>query len=70
MTGYMIEAIKTFDYKKPVVDKGYANQTLLIDISSSDISIHPVAEKIKEVFIGGKGFDLWLLWNAVKGTTK
>jgi len=70
MTGYMIEAMKTFDYKRPVVDKGYANQTLLIDISSSDISIHPVAEKIKEVFIGGKGFDLWLLWNAVKGTTK
>ena len=70
MTEYKIEAIKTFDYERPVIDKGYANQTLLIDISNSDISIHPVTEKMKEVFIGGKGFDLWLLWNAVKGTTK
>ncbi|MBW1753926.1 MAG: aldehyde:ferredoxin oxidoreductase [Deltaproteobacteria bacterium] len=25
---------------------------------------------MKAVFIGGKGFDLWLLWNAVSGTTK
>jgi aldehyde:ferredoxin oxidoreductase len=25
---------------------------------------------MKEVFIGGRGFDLWLMWNAVKGTTK
>jgi aldehyde:ferredoxin oxidoreductase len=25
---------------------------------------------MKNVFIGGKGFDLWLLWNAVHGTTK
>ncbi len=70
MTEYKIEAIKTFDYEKSVIDKGYANKTLLVDISNSDISIHPVTEKMKEVFIGGKGFDLWLLWNAVKGTTK
>ena len=70
MTEYKIEAIKTFDYKRPVIDKGYANQSLFVDISNSDISIHPVTEKMKEVFIGGKGFDLWLLWNAVKGTTK
>jgi len=25
---------------------------------------------MKDVFIGGKGFDLWLLWNAVNSTTK
>jgi aldehyde:ferredoxin oxidoreductase len=70
MTEYKIEAIKTFDYKRPVIENGYANQTLLVDISNSDVSIHQVTEKMKEVFVGGKGFDLWLLWNAVKGTTR
>ncbi|MEJ2655921.1 MAG: aldehyde ferredoxin oxidoreductase C-terminal domain-containing protein [Desulfobacterales bacterium] len=70
MTEYHFKSIKTFDYKRPVIDKGYANQTLWVDISHSDISIHPVSEKVKKVFIGGKGFDLWLLWNSVKGTTK
>ena len=70
MTEIKMKAIKTFDYDKPAIEKGYANQTLSIDISDSDISIKPVTDKMKEVFIGGKGFDLWLLWNAVKSTTK
>ncbi len=65
-----METIKTFDYDKPSIEKGYANQTLSIDISDSEISIKPVTDKMKDVFIGGKGFDLWLLWNAVKSTTK
>jgi aldehyde:ferredoxin oxidoreductase len=29
-----------------------------------------VAEKTKKTFIGGKGYDLWLLWNAVQPTTR
>ena len=70
MTEYKIKAIKTFDYDRPTIEKGYANQTLCVDISNADISIKPVTEKMKEVFIGGKGFDLWLLWNAVESTTK
>ena len=70
MTEYNIEIIKTFDYGRPVIENGYANQTLCIDISDLGISIKPVTEKMKKVFIGGKGFDLWLLWNAVTSSTK
>ena len=62
--------IKRLDYERPTIDKGYANQTLYVGLSESDISIKPVTDKMKAVFIGGKGFDLWLLWNAVKGITK
>jgi len=70
MAEYKMESLKTFNYDRPVIEKGYSNQTLCIDISDGVISIKPVTEKIKNVFIGGKGFDLWLLWNAVHGTTK
>ena len=70
MTEYNIEAIKELAYSRPMIDKGYANQMLSIDISSADISIKPVTNRVKETFIGGKGFDLWLLWNAVQSTTK
>jgi aldehyde:ferredoxin oxidoreductase len=70
MAEYKMESLKTFNYDRPVIEKGYANQTLCIDISDDAISIKPVTEKMKNVFIGGKGFDLWLLWNAVHGTTK
>jgi len=65
-----IKEVKTFPYIRPAIDKGYANQTLSVDISISEIIIKPVAEKIKRLFVGGKGFDLWLLWNAVSGDTQ
>jgi aldehyde:ferredoxin oxidoreductase len=61
---------KAFTYKRPEVEKGYANQTLAVNLSNSEISIKPVTAQMKEIFVGGKGFDLWLLWNAVKGTTR
>jgi aldehyde:ferredoxin oxidoreductase len=61
--------MKTLEYERPDIQRGYANQTLSVNLSDSVISIKPVDEKMKEVFVGGKGFDLWLLWNAVKSTT-
>ncbi|MBT8357936.1 MAG: hypothetical protein KJO61_09240 [Deltaproteobacteria bacterium] len=70
MTKLKFKEIKTTSYKRPDIEKGYANQTLHINISDASVSIKPVTKKMKEVFIGGKGFDLWLLWNAVKPDTK
>jgi aldehyde:ferredoxin oxidoreductase len=57
-------------YRRPVIEKGYANQTLAVDLSTGDIAIKPVDPQVKHVFIGGRGFDLWLLWHAVTGSTK
>ncbi len=70
MTKFKLEAIKTFEYDRPAIEKGYANQTLSVDVATADIAIKPVTEKMKDVFVGGKGFDLWLLWNAVQGSTQ
>src|SRR4030042_1864027 len=68
--GFELKEIKTFQYVRPGIQKGYANQTLYVNVSDSQIGIKPVSDKMKQVFIGGKGFDLWLLWNAIKPTTK
>ena len=57
---YKIKPLKTFKYDRPIIEKGYANQTLFIDISIPDISVKPVDEKMKDLFIGGKGFAEWL----------
>jgi len=70
MTGYELKLEKTFPYQRPPIDRGYAKQTLHLDLSSLDIAARPVTEQMKDLFIGGKGFDLWLLWNAVKPTTR
>ena len=70
MTELSITAIAAMDYERPAIDKGYANQYLSLDLSRTAISIEPVAPETKKLFIGGKGFDLWLLWQAVSGTTR
>lgn len=70
MTEFKLEAVETLEYDRPTIEKGYANQTLCVDIAGAAIAVKPVTEKMKEVFVGGKGFDLWLLWNAVKSSTK
>ncbi|MBW2368438.1 MAG: aldehyde:ferredoxin oxidoreductase [Deltaproteobacteria bacterium] len=70
MSGFNLTEIKRFDYERPDVDKGYTNQTLKVDISTSEVQVKPVSEEMKKVFIGGKGFDLWLLWQAVRPETQ
>jgi len=70
MPKYKLKVVKTIDYKRPEIKKGYADQTLHIDISNADIAIKPVEQKTKDIFVGGKGYDLWLLWNAVQADTR
>ncbi len=59
-----------FHYEPSQVEKGYAGQTLYVNVADHSIAAKPVDEKMKRTFIGGRGFDLWLLWNAVRGDTK
>ena len=61
---------KTLTYSRRNVDKGYTDQYLDVDLSTGTIATGPIEEKIKKIFIGGKGFDLWLLWDALKGDNK
>lgn len=65
-----LKEIKTISYERAEVKKGYTDHSLRINLSTNEISILPIEEKIKEKFIGGKGYDLWLMWNAVSGDTQ
>jgi aldehyde:ferredoxin oxidoreductase len=58
----------TYDLRR--VDRGYANRTLYINLSENRIEEKPVTQEMKRIFTGGRGFALWLLWNAVDGDTK
>jgi aldehyde:ferredoxin oxidoreductase len=52
------------------VERGYANRTLYVNLSENEIREKPVTSQMKEIFTGGRGFALWLLWNAVEGDTR
>ena len=59
----MILVEKKYEYKD--MEKGYAGRTLFINLNTYEIIIKPVTQEMKEKFIGGKGFDLWLMWNGL-----
>ncbi len=65
-----LKEIKAISYERAEVKKGYTDKSLRINLSETQIDIAPIEENIKDKFIGGKGYDLWLMWNAVSGDTK
>lgn len=62
--------LKTFEYRPEKIDRGYSNKTLYINISNKEVSSKNVTQEMKDKFVGGRGFGLYYLWNAVKPTTK
>jgi len=60
------EVLAELAFEPALLSKGYAGRTLRIDLSSGDLRILPVTEQMKELWIGGKGFDLWLMLQEVR----
>ncbi|MFU8770478.1 MAG: aldehyde ferredoxin oxidoreductase N-terminal domain-containing protein, partial [Desulfotignum sp.] len=65
-----LKEVKTESYERAEVKKGYTDQSLHINLDKNDIRIDPITAAVKEKFIGGRGYDLWFMWNAVKGSTR
>ena len=66
-TGYRLLAEMPYDPQ--AVDKGYTGETLYVNVGTGEMESRPVTDRMKETFIGGRGFDLWRLWNAVEPST-
>jgi len=60
----------SFSYSPKPSVRGYTGEILRVDIAEPSFRIIPVTEKMKDVFTGGKGFDLWMTWQEVNGDTK
>lgn len=52
-------------YAKGAIERGYNGRTLHVDVGRRTIQEKPVDARMKDLFIGGRGFDLWLLWNSL-----
>jgi len=62
--------ISTVDYEPAQADKGYTMKILKVDIGTGKIEILPVTQEMVDLFVGGKGFDMRLMWNEVTPDTK
>ena len=52
-------------YKKKEMERGYNNRTLYVNLSKMIIQNKQVTKKMKDIFTGGRGFNLWLMWNNI-----
>jgi aldehyde:ferredoxin oxidoreductase len=63
------KVLAEFKYERRPVVHGYAGRTLYINLTDRSIQSKPVDQKMKDTFTGGRGFGMWLLWNATTGDT-
>ncbi len=64
------EILGEFPFELKELDKGYSDRTLRIDLDKNKITIHPVTQQMKDLWVGGKGFDLWLMFQEIDKDTK
>src|SRR5512136_723678 len=62
--------IAEYTYKKGEIQKGFANRTLYINLSTNEIKEKKVTDEMKKLFTGGRGFGLKLLWDSIKPKTR
>ncbi|RPI80730.1 MAG: aldehyde:ferredoxin oxidoreductase, partial [Chloroflexi bacterium] len=62
--------LSEFVYEIQPVVRGYAGRTLYINLTDKAIEAKPVTQYMKETFTGGRGFCMWLLWNATTAKTR
>ncbi len=65
MTDSDAGTIQTYRYEMKPVENGYAGRTLYVNLDTDTLSERAVNDEMKEKFIGGRGFDLWLMWNGL-----
>jgi len=64
------KVLAEFTYEPGGVEKGYTGRTLYVNLSDNTIASKPVTQQMKDLFIGGRGFGLKLLWDGVTPDTK
>ena len=71
-TTILVEELKSahrllaeYTYELHPVERGYANRTLYINLDDNTFAERPVTQQMKDLFTGGRGFALKLLWDAV-----
>ncbi len=56
-------------FPKTTIVRGYNGRTLYVNVDTGAMEERPVTQQMKDIFIGGRGFGIWRLWNAVEAST-
>ncbi len=61
--------LTTMSFSPVALERGYANRTLRVDLSTRTLEWREVSEEMKRLWVGGKGFDLWLMFQEISENT-
>lgn len=64
------EVLCKFPFEIKELKKGYSDRILRVDLDKNEITILPVTQQMKDLWTGGKGFDLWLMFEEINKDTK
>ncbi len=64
------EVLARIPYLWKPLEKGYSDQSLYVNLDSLKAEVRSVDPGVKELFVGGKGYGLRMLWDAVTPQTK
>ncbi|SCZ81167.1 aldehyde ferredoxin oxidoreductase family protein [Acidaminobacter hydrogenoformans] len=62
--------LTAFDYEPAPVERGYTDRALHINLGKTSVEQRDIPAQVREKFIGGKGYGLRMLWDAVKPSTR
>ncbi|MCK4764839.1 MAG: SLBB domain-containing protein [Candidatus Aminicenantes bacterium] len=64
------QVVYEFPFEIKELKRGYADRIMRIDLDKNEITILPVTQQMKDLWVGGKGFDLWLMFREIDKDTK
>lgn len=70
MTQHSLNVLAEWQYEVAPLERGYAGQTLYVNVDTGEIKAKPVSDAMRRDFVGGRGFDLWLLWHGTQSSTR
>ena len=57
-------------FEKKKINRGYADRSLHVNLSTNKVKIKPISEEMKAKFTGGRGYGMKYLWDAVTPETR
>lgn len=64
------KVLAEFSYDPRGAAKGYTGEILRVDVSEPSFRTVPVTESMKDLFVGGRGFNLLMAWQETTPKTK
>ena len=62
--------LSSFEYERTPLFRGYTDKILTVDVGTREAVISDIPAEVKEKFIGGRGYCLRYLWDAVNPDTR